>query len=111
MLLAHVLISYLITLMKVLKRWWRARRCDSWPRALGTIVTKRQAGTADAAMVYTYYAGGRFCSGTDEKPFFLESSAAKYANQFFKGSSLIVRVKPGEPTVSFIRDIDQAHPQ
>ena len=79
--------------------------------ATATVVAKRQVKTADAAIVYTYYANGGFYSGTHEKAFFLGRSATKYANQFSKGSNLTVRVKPGDPKVSIIRDLDQAHLQ
>jgi hypothetical protein len=111
MLFAHVLIGYVITLLKVFTRWWRARQSESWPRATATIVAKRKVTTADSAIIYTYYANGGFYSGTDEKPFFLGRSATKYANQFSKGSNLTVRVKPGDPKVSIIRDLDQVHSQ
>jgi hypothetical protein len=39
----------------------------------------------------------------------LFSSAEDYMARFTAGTSFIVRVKPGEPEVSVVREIDQEH--
>jgi hypothetical protein len=59
-----------------------------------------------AEIVYTYRFDGGFYGGVDRKPFFLESSAKAYADQFTRGNTLFIRVKTGDPETSFVPDED-----
>lgn len=60
-----------------------------------------------AEIVYTYHFDGGFYGGVDQKPFFLESSAKAYADQFTRGDGLIIRVKTEDPETSLVRHEDQ----
>jgi hypothetical protein len=107
-----IFVGYLITLFKMVARERKARRCKDWRVTTATIVgTSSQAEPfiprPVAEIVYTYHLDGGFYGGVDEKPFYRESSAKDYASKFSKGDNLIVRVKPGEPEVSLVRDEDQ----
>ena len=108
---ADVIFGYFVTLFRIAYRIVRARKSEGWP-AITATVTGASCQTSSymrrpiAEIVYTYRFEGGFYGGVDEKPFFLESSAREYAEQFARGDSLVVRVKPGMPEVSIVPDKD-----
>jgi len=107
-----IFVGYLVSLVRIIVRTRRSRRCSSWRETTATIVgVSWQAQSwlprPDAEIVYTYRIDGGFYGGVDRKPFYLESSAKNYASHFAKGDNLIVRVKPGQPEISMVLDEDQ----
>ena len=112
---ADVIVGYFITLFRIVARILRARRSKGWREITATVAgtscqTSSYMPRPVAEIVYTYRIDGGFYGGADEKPFFFESSAKRYAEQFARGDSLVVRVKPGEPEVSILLDEDQVRP-
>jgi hypothetical protein len=108
----HVIVGYAISLFRMAARTLRAQRTKTWRETTATVVGASCQMSSFlprpvAEIVYTYRVDGRFYGAADEKPFFLEGSAKEYVNLFAKGDNLIVRVKPGEPEVSTLRDGDQ----
>ena len=107
-----VFVGYFVTLFRIVARILRTRRSKGW-REITATVSGASSQTSSymprpvAEIVYTYRLDGSFYGGADEKPFFFESSAQRYAQQFTRGDSLIVRVKPGKPEVSIVNDEDQ----
>ncbi len=109
---ADNIIGFLVSLVRIVARKWRARRCSGWRKTTATIVgvswqAQSYLPRPDAEIVYTYRIDGGFYGGVDTKPFCLESSAKNYASHFAKGDDLLVRVKPGEPETSVVLDEDQ----
>jgi hypothetical protein len=107
-----VFVGYFITMLRIVARIHRARKSCDWGRTTATVCGASSHSSSylprpAAEIVYTYRIDGGFYGGVDEKPFFLESSARDYASQFKKGDTLVVRVKPGEPETSQVRDEDQ----
>jgi hypothetical protein len=110
-----VFVGYFITFVRIIARIQRTRRTKGWRETTATVSGASYQVSAFlprpiAEVVYTYRIDGGFYGGVDEKPFSLESTAKQYADQFARGDSLIVRVKPGEPEVSIVHDEDQAKP-
>jgi hypothetical protein len=58
-------------------------------------------------MVYSYLAAGQLHYGSYDTPFLSSSSADEFARRFVKGGTVRVRVKPGDPERSIIREEDQ----
>jgi hypothetical protein len=113
--LLGVLIGFLVSLFSMIVRTLRARRTSDWREAMATVVGASSQRSSFpprpvAEIVYTYRIDGGFYGGVDEKPFFLATSAEEYAEQFAKGDDLVVRVKPGQPEKSIVRDEDFVKP-
>jgi hypothetical protein len=112
---ADVFVGYFITLFRMVARSLRARKSKSWHEITATVSGASCQSSSYmprpvAEIVYTYRFNGDFYGGVDEKPFFFESSAKQYAEQFSRGDSLVVLVKPGEPEVSIVLDEDHVRP-
>jgi hypothetical protein len=110
-----VVVGYFMSLLRMVARRLRARRSIDWRETTATVVGASCRTTLFlprpvAEIVYTYRIDGGFYGGVDEKPFFSESPAKQYADQFNRGGNLVVRVKPGQPEVSIVRDEDQVRP-
>ena len=106
-----VIVGYVITFCRIIARSLRASRSKDWCETSATVVgasceTQAYIPRPVAEIVYTYHFDGRFYGGVDRKPFFLESSAKAYADQFTRGDTLIIRVKTEDPEISFLRDED-----
>ncbi len=111
-LFVDIIVGYVITFCRIIARSLRARRSKDWCETSATVAgascqTQAYMPRPVAEIVYTYRFDGGFYSGVDRKPFFLESSAKAYADQFVRGNTLIIRVKTGDPEISFVRDQDQ----
>ena len=107
-----IFVGYVITFCRIIARSLRARRRKDWCESRATVVgascqTQSYMPRPVAEIVYTYRFDGGFYGGVDRKPFFLESSAKAYADQFPRGNTLTIRVKTGDPEISFVRDEDQ----
>jgi hypothetical protein len=110
-----VFIGYLISLFRMIVRDVRARRTNEWRETTATVSgascqTSSFLPRPVAEIVYTYRIDGGFYGGVDEKPFFFASSAKEYAGQFARGDNLVVRVSPGQPEISIVRDEDVVMP-
>ena len=108
---ADNILGFLVSLIRIASRKWRARYYKTWPEVTATIVGVRWQRQSyfrrpDAQIVYTYRIDGSLYGGEDTKPFCLGSSAESYASQFANGEDLIIRVKPHQPEVSAVLDED-----
>ena len=64
-------------------------------------------GCPSAEIVYSYRFDGELYTGIHEESFLLNDSLTDYVERFGEGRSLVVRVKPGKPEVSIVREGDQ----
>jgi len=84
---------------------------DQWPRENATVWTSRaaegQRSEGIAQIIYYYSHDGHYFSGTHEKEFRTYGLANRYVAAFPKGTQFVVRVKPGNPKTSILRDEDQ----
>ena len=87
------------------------RGSANWPTQVGKVtssyVNHASFGGAAAEITYMYKIGSSIYTGMTEKPSFM-GSAEKYAASFEPETTLIVRVKPGAPEISVVRDKDQS---
>lgn len=99
-------------LFRALANSWKCRGSGRWPSTNATVTAEpRQAsgfGGTTIEVVYSYRFEGELYTGMHGEPV-LFSSAENYMARFTAGTSFIVRVKPGEPEVSVVREIDQEH--
>ena len=91
--------------------WLNAIRSAKWPRVEAT-VTADPAGFREFArytveVPYTYRFQCELYTGLHQEPSF-GGVGAGFMRRFAKGRRFIVRVKPGEPEVSVVRERDQA---
>jgi hypothetical protein len=102
---------YVEFLLRIVIRALRTRGSDGWPICRGTVRSSRALtavyGCPLAEIVYTYRVSGELYSGLHRRPFILTDSNERYANSFAEGGLLILRIKPGEPEMSIVRDDDQ----
>ena len=98
-------------LFRVLVRMVKRRGSSTWPIAKA-IVTSSACPNAvygcDVAEVYyTYRVGGELYTGTNEEPFIFHDSGENYISRFALGTEFVVRVKPGDPSATIVREEDQ----
>jgi hypothetical protein len=67
-------------------------------------------GCPTVEVVYSYRFEGELYTGLHEEAFLLGDSQADYMARFSNGRNFVVRVKPGEPEISIVRDRDQVTP-
>ena len=93
-------------LFRVVTRFIKTRGRGSWPTAKATVTSSGCPGTAYGCPVgevyYTYRVDGELYTGSHEKPFILHNSGENYARHFAPGTDFIVRLKPGQPSVSIV---------
>ena len=103
-----VVIGYLIRTVICLVK---ARRSNAWPVNKATVASSFcpafSYGGSVAEVGYTYIHEGSYYYGVHREPFLLHGSAKEYAARFLRGGGIIIRVKPGEPETSLVRDEDQ----
>jgi len=68
---------------------------------------KAMYGCDVAEVYYTYRVDGELYTGVNEKPFIYHHSGQNYVSNFAPGREFTVRVKPGYPLVSIVREVDQ----
>jgi hypothetical protein len=104
-----ILVGYLI---RILIRTVKARGCDQWPveKALttGSRCERAAYGGPVAEVTYAFHHEGEYCSGMHRETFLFVDSAEEYVARFREGGDAIVRVKPGTPEGSIVRQRDQA---
>ncbi len=102
-----VLIAFLV---RALIQTVRSQLAKSWPIVKGGVTTAQERRGAFGCMVvdltYKYRVEGELYTGMHAEPFLWVGSAKSYLEQCAPGSELIVRVKPGVPGASFVRDRD-----
>jgi hypothetical protein len=102
-----IIVGYLLrTAFRVAK----ANGSQSWPVENATVTFSNSSfgyGGPVAQVGYTYRHQGRFFSGGHDIPFIFADSAKRYISSLTKGSHIIVRVKPGHPEISIVREGDQ----
>jgi hypothetical protein len=101
---------YFFYLFKVVMYWLRARGSSEWPTANATVTAPPTStsgyGCPSVEIVYSYRFEGELYNGFHEEPFLLVDSVTEYVTRFVEGSRFVVRVKPGEPEVSIVREGD-----
>src|SRR5689334_766744 len=100
-------------LIRALIRLIRARGSERWPIETAIITSSgctSALGGSVAHAGYTYRYQGKLFTGGYEKPFVLHDSAKRYAAGLPTGTRIILRVKPGQPNISIVRDKDQELP-
>jgi hypothetical protein len=105
--LVHIVIRYLVGMIGPMIK---GRGSNQWPRENAIVCTSRISNIyhgAVAEIVYRYSHNGEHCSGTHQKQFLSRDSARRYAAGLPTGTPIVVRVKPGHPTTSIMRDDDQ----
>jgi hypothetical protein len=90
-------------------RFVKVRQSAGWPVGTGTVSssrTKYGPGGHVAEVIYAYTHQGEYYGGTYRRPFFFGSSAEHYLQRFTPESSIEIRIKPGQPEISFVHDDD-----
>jgi hypothetical protein len=106
-----VLDYYVVYLVKLLIRVIKMRGSSKWPVTIATITDTdpfygdKAYPTAEVA--YSYEVDGSPFEGSDKKPFVLLDSAKGYVTHFRPQSQVKIRVKPGNPSTTVIRNQDQ----
>jgi hypothetical protein len=103
--------AFLVYAFKATRNWLRGRGSEKWPSVNATITTRPTSspgfGCDTVEIVYSYRFEGELYTGLHEEPFLFVGSLPGYVGRFPKGASFVVRVKPGEPEVSVVREDDQ----
>jgi hypothetical protein len=106
-LFADVLIVFIV---RALIQIFRSQRARSWSVVKGKVTTAQKSGGGIGCTVveltYKYRVNGELYTGSHTEPFLSAGSARSYLEQCEPGSKLIVRVRPGMPESSFVRDKD-----
>ena len=99
-----------IFLFQVSRHWLSVIRSQKWPRAEATVTADPAGFRAFARYTvevpYTYRFQGELYTGLHQEPSFGGVGAA-FMRRFAEGKHFIVRVKPGEPGISVMREGDQ----
>jgi hypothetical protein len=85
----------------------KEKRSNAWPSADGKVVRAYPQGASiypAAEVAYKYTVEGKTHTGMHTMAFWLSSSAKEYAGRFLPGTTIVVRYKPGKPTVSVVRE-------
>lgn len=105
--LTSILIGYVV---QMATRLFKGGGSDKWATENATVWSSKAADLFPgglAEIVYSYSHNGQYFSGTHEKQFLSYFEANRYATGFAKGTVIVVRVKPGHPKTSIVRDDDQ----
>lgn len=106
-----VLDIFVVYLLRVLVRTWKRRGTFGWTLQQASIESiscpLTTWGCPIAEVVCLYKIGDETYSGSDDIPFIWRSSAEDYVRRHPEGSTLLVRVKPGDPEISVLRTGDQ----
>jgi hypothetical protein len=106
-----VLDYYVVFLVKLLIRAIKMRGNSKWPVTTATVTSTDPlyggTGYPTAAVAYSYEVDGSSFEGTNQKPFVLLGSAKRYVTHFPTQSQIKIRVKPGNPSTTVIRNQDQ----
>jgi phage tail tube protein FII len=96
---------------RVVARAIRMRGITHWPIAKGKVNDSACPpvvyGCDVAAVYYEYHHNGEIYTGIDEKPFLFQISGKDYLERFPRDTEIVVRLRPEDPSVSFLREGDQ----
>lgn len=105
-LVIDIFIGYFV---RAFSNWWKARGSKQWSSTEATVTAdpteSNGYGGTKVEVVYSYRFQDELYTGIHTEPCF--GSASEYMQRFPSGRRILVRVKPGEPDVSVIRDDDQ----
>jgi hypothetical protein len=106
-----VLDYYVVFLIKLLIRVIKMRGSSKWPVTIATVTDTNPfyggKGYPTAEVAYSYEADGNSLEGQNTKPFVALDSAERYVTHFPLQSQIKIRVKPGSPSTTVIRNQDQ----
>ena len=89
----------------------KRHRSNNWPQADAEVMSSQcpQAtyGCDVAEIYYRYQINGELFVGIHERGFVFNSSGRDYSDKFPTGRKIIVRVKPGDDSVSILQEEDQ----
>ena len=107
------LFDYLKFLVILVWRMFSERGSTTWPIVCGKVagIKVHPDVCTEVQVVYTYYFAGECFPGIYEEPFLSGTSANEFAQLFIQGSDLTVRVQPGKPERSVVRERDQSKAQ
>ena len=111
MILAWVLKTLIGYMSRSVVRLIKILRSGVWPLEYGTVSSSSRfalhAGPI-ARITYTYRHHGKLFTGQYAKPFLFLRSAEHYAANYPVGSTIMVRIKPGQPDTTIVHDADQS---
>src|SRR5579864_7632011 len=105
-LVIDVYVEYLFRVMVRFLKRWNAR---SWKVVTAKVTAtgyRSGFGCAVADLSYKYKFDGRAYTGTNSVPFIYDRSAKEYIEHYAPKSQIIIRVKPGDPGLSVVREGD-----
>ena len=108
-LVIDVVIAYLIKSALRFYRFWGSR---NWKSVPAKIDSSRLDGSFvwncyEADVAYTYKFEGQTFSAIDSKPYFIQNSAKLRVERYRAGETATIRVNPGQPQKSVLRQADQ----
>lgn len=102
-----IYVEYFIRVFARLIQRWNAR---SWEIVTAEVTAssyrKGGLGCAVADVGYMYKIDGEVYIGTNSVPFIIDSSAKDYIERYSPKSEMVIRVKPGKPESSLVREDD-----
>lgn len=101
-LVLDVWVEYLV---RVVMRLVQVLRSSSWPTVSGKVnaaVYHQQSGLGcnSVEIFYEYHLDGRVYTGSYKNPFIFPVLAERYVARFPNGTELVLRAKPGKPSIS-----------
>jgi hypothetical protein len=103
-----IIVEYLY---RIIARAIRTRGIAHWRIAKAKINDSSCAraiyGCHVAEVYYEYRVDGEMYTGADEAPFLFHDSGKEYVGRFAPRTEVIIRVKPSDPSISFLRAADQ----
>jgi len=104
-LFADVIIVFIV---RALIQFFRSRKARDWPTVKAEVMTAQQTrgGCLTAEITYKYRINGELYTGTHTEPFLSASSLSCYLEKCSPGSVVTVRLKPGEPDSTIVRERD-----
>jgi hypothetical protein len=91
-------------LVRVVMRLVQVLRSNSWPTVSGKVnaadYQKATFGCDLVAILYEYHLDGHVYVGSYKNPFISPLLAERYVARFPNGTELVLRVKPGKPSIS-----------
>jgi Protein of unknown function (DUF3592) len=109
--LLEYLLKAIVYAFHAAARWLRVCGSREWPSENATVTapptSSSGVGCPTVEIVYSYRLKGELYTGIHEEPFLLTDSLTDYVERFGEGNSVVVRVKPGNPETSVVREGDQ----
>jgi len=109
--IADIIVEFLV---RVVMRMVRIFRSRAWPTVAGEVTdsTYQKAGYGcDVAEIcYKYRVDGELYTGMYVKPFISNVHGEDYVARLPAGTGLVIRIKPGEPSISVMDRQGSASP-